>query len=110
MGQLNEPADDPGINVTIDAEGAATVVRIEGDIDFATSPALRAAVSDVVSRPGPHTVIVDLEAVTFIDSAGIAVLVSIARDERSVVLRKPSSLFVQVLEATGLTDTFPIEG
>jgi anti-sigma B factor antagonist len=87
----------------------ATVVHITGDIDLNTSPALRAALSPALQSPVSRTVIFDLSAVSFIDSAGLAVLISVAEDGRTVLLRHPSDLLVRVIEATGLSETLPVE-
>jgi anti-anti-sigma factor len=109
MAELNAPPDDDGIIVTLHHEDTATVVHVTGDIDLDTAPALRAAVAPTLGLPTAHTVIFDLSAVSFIDSAGLAVLISVARDGRPVLLRHPSDVLVRVIAATGLTETLPVE-
>ena len=49
-------------------------IQIGGEIDLATGPQLQAVVVDLVDR-GCHQLIFDLEQVSFMDCAGIGVLV-----------------------------------
>jgi anti-sigma B factor antagonist len=53
--------------------GEKTVVRLSGDIDMHASPAARRAILQCIHDDRP--VIVDLAAVSYIDSSGIATLV-----------------------------------
>jgi anti-anti-sigma factor len=83
MAELSDHNDE-AITVTVQTNGATTVVRVTGEIDIDTSPTLRAAVTPLFERPLPHTVIFDLGAVSFVDSAGLTVFISVARDGRIV--------------------------
>ena len=117
MAELSVPHPDreddedggEGFAVAVDDEGAATVVHVTGDVDLDTASALRDALAPVLGWPVPRTVIFDLAAVTFIDSAGLAVLISVARAGHPVLLRRPSDVLARVIEATGLSDTLPAE-
>jgi anti-anti-sigma factor len=100
---------DPAITVTIQADGATTVVRVTGDIDADTSPALREVVTPLLQQGLPHTVIFDLSDVSFMDSAGLTVLISVTRGGRTVLLRHPSDILTRLIAATGLSDLLPIE-
>jgi anti-anti-sigma factor len=65
--------DEP---VRITDQGNGTLeVSLYGDIDFSNSPGVRERIKDAVARLAPTTVRIDLGAVTFLDSSGIAVLV-----------------------------------
>jgi anti-sigma B factor antagonist len=66
-------------DVDIAAEGAVTVVRIEGDVDAARAGRLRPAVLEAVA---PHmvAVLLDLTGVDFLDSGGVHLLVDLHRD------------------------------
>src|SRR5437879_6230877 len=55
-------------------QGAATVVCVTGEVDSKTAPALREAV-DAAIDGGTGLVVVDMTAVGFIDSAGLAALI-----------------------------------
>ena len=50
------------------------VLPLEGDIDLHVSPAVRESVN-VVIRKKPERIVIDLSRATFIDSAGVAVLI-----------------------------------
>ncbi|MDP9461890.1 MAG: STAS domain-containing protein [Actinomycetota bacterium] len=61
------------------------VLHLEGEIDIATAPGFRQAAGDLAATaeqdPGLLTdVLVDLRAVTFLDSAGMAVLARLVRE------------------------------
>jgi anti-sigma B factor antagonist len=53
--------------------GVHAVVRVRGEVDAMTAPRLADAVMDAFD--GERPVVVDLTAVTFLDSAGLAALV-----------------------------------
>jgi len=80
-----------GTRVTIAASGLA-IVRLTGRLDAVDSPELRRRLEgdDVV---GCAIIVIDLSAVTFVDSAGLAVLVWLRRRSRAqggdVVLVRP---------------------
>jgi anti-sigma B factor antagonist len=57
-------------------EDATTVtVAPAGDVDLATGTSLDTAITTAVTGAGDRAVVVDLSAVTFLDSSGIALLV-----------------------------------
>lgn len=51
-----------------------TVIQVTGDVDVYTASKLRAQVVDLIDE-GCSRLVVDMEAVTFIDSTGLGVLV-----------------------------------
>jgi anti-anti-sigma factor len=73
-------------------------VVVAGEVDMASAPRLRAALSRAVAASGPLTV--DLTAVSFLDSAGIAVLFDELPAGSQVVVT-PGSVAAQVLDITG---------
>ncbi|MGC5343152.1 STAS domain-containing protein [Streptomyces sp. DT24] len=62
--------------------GAWTVLHIRGELDLATSPAVRQSVHEVVAS-GRHDVVVDLGEVFFCDSSGVGELIAARRLMRS---------------------------
>jgi anti-sigma B factor antagonist len=62
------------------------VVRVGGEIDMLTSPRLRAALFPVVSAAGSD-VVIDLDAVTFLGSNGLGVLVELSQQATAVGTR-----------------------
>ena len=78
-----------------------------GEIDLATRDTVTSAAHAAVAA-GATRLVLDLSAVTFMDSSGIAALIdtlSIA----TVTLRKPSGTVERLIATTGLTETFSIE-
>ena len=105
---------DDMLQVSREDRGGLPVVRVAGEGDVSTSPALRAELEAI-----PETnarVIVDLSQVTFLDSTGIGVLIAAMKRFRDseasgtlqLVVTKPHIL--KVLEITGLTPIFDIHG
>ena len=90
--------EDPRLDVAIDIDGALV---LEGEIDSYTAPELAERLN---SDPGIE--IVDLAAVTFIDSSGLRALVQAhqARTEAgsTLQLRSPSAAVQRLLEISGL--------
>jgi anti-sigma B factor antagonist len=66
---------DGGLRITPVDAGPAVVLAAEGEVDLQTGPRLRAALARLLEQPDPVPVIVDLTAVHFLGSTGIAVLV-----------------------------------
>ena len=63
----------------IEMVGDAAVLRPSGEIDASTAPVLRQAVEAAVSTGNP-LLMIDLSKVTFLESAGLAVLIGAHRD------------------------------
>ncbi|WP_406501226.1 STAS domain-containing protein [Streptomyces sp. NBC_01590] len=63
-------------------QGGWTVLRICGELDLLTSPAVRQSVHDAVAV-GRHDVVLDLSEVLFCDSSGVGVLIASRRLMRS---------------------------
>jgi stage II sporulation protein AA (anti-sigma F factor antagonist) len=90
------------------ADDGRRVVHVVGDVDLDSSSQLERFLAD----RGPGDLVVDLSGVTFIDSAGIAVLVKAhmeaeQRGER-LALANPSRSTQRILELTGLTEVFEV--
>lgn len=112
-GETPQPgaADDIGEVVRFDVveHGPdARVVHVVGEIDTLTAPVLRGRLTEQVRAV--ELVVVDLTEVTFLGSAGLAVLVA-AKDEADNAAHRlrivPGSRIVsRALEATGLLALF----
>jgi anti-sigma B factor antagonist len=87
----------------------STVVIAAGEIDLATSPALRESL--LVAAERSSKVIVDLSAVTFLDSTGLGVLMDGFRTlspHGSMCLVGPTGIVAKVLSLTRLDEVIPI--
>ncbi|MGP3954301.1 STAS domain-containing protein [Streptomyces sp. 7N604] len=63
-------------------QGAWAVLRISGEMDLVTSPAVRQHVHDAVAE-GRRSLVLDLAGVRFCDSSGVGVLIASRRLMRS---------------------------
>jgi anti-sigma B factor antagonist len=94
-----------------DAQGRE-VVAVRGEIDVATSPALREELYAIIDG-GARAVVVDLSGLGFIDSSGLGVLVAALKHMRErdgeLVLAGLAQPALRVFEITDLTNLFTIE-
>ncbi len=96
--------------VQIDAHvdpGGAQIVTLRGELDSSNAPSLTTALAPITAQQPPR-LIFDLTDLSFMDSAGIAVLINTAA-KTSLSLRNPSPIIRRVLQATGLAEVLPIE-
>ncbi len=88
------------------------VVAVHGELDMQGAPELRRALIETIDEHPGQPLVVDLEGVDFIDSAGLGVLVGglkRAKDgEGDIVLVATGQNVIKVLELTGLTRVFEI--
>jgi anti-anti-sigma factor len=94
------------LDVTVAREGDAVVIYVGGEIDMATCEHLRDAIEPHL---GPaQTIVLDLSAVTFMDSSCLPFLVQargqLTPDGGSLVLRNPSNAARLLLTAAQAED------
>ena len=91
-------------------EKGTTIVDVEGQIDLGSSPALRKTL--LASLQGTERVAVNLMAVKYIDSSGIASLLEVLnaarQSKKRLVLFGLNGAVLQVLQLTRLTGVFDI--
>jgi RNA polymerase sigma-B factor len=98
-------------DVSVEEHGEVAVVAVRGELDISTSPLLRDRLVELGGGKVKRLVI-DLEAVEFLDSTGLGVLVGGLKRMRSkggdlaLVCTKPRIL--KVFEITALTKVFTI--
>lgn len=99
------------LRLEVRQQGGWTVVEVGGEIDVATAPRLREQLIAIVNDQ-QYRIVVDLEAVDFIDSTGLGVLISGLKRVRThggefaLVCTEPRNL--KVFEITGLLQVFPV--
>lgn len=90
----------------------ATIVDVTGDITLYNSPEVRKSLLGTLREQGVSRVIVNLEKVNYIDSAGIASLVEglkVSRDlKRGFALYGLSATAREVLQLTRLLKVFEV--
>ena len=95
------------MKISIRDVGDAKVVEVEGDVDLGTSPVFRRALFETLPRAS--RLALDLEAIRYIDSSGIATLIEVLKDSQR--LNKEFVLFglsPAVLEVFRLTHVIRI--
>jgi anti-sigma B factor antagonist len=104
-------------DVVVSHTEGRTVASVRGEIDIATAPVLRSALTEAAGGDhlgvGGVRLTVDFANVSFIDASGLGVLVGAARrarrDGSELVLRNPSPAMMRLLDITKLVDVFTIE-
>lgn len=96
------------ITVAVDDDGVIVVV---GDIDMASGPQVEAV---ILRREDASPLVIDLAGVAFIDSSGLRSLLGASRRAAArgttVVLRSVGPEVHRLLQITGTTSQFVIEG
>jgi len=87
------------------------VVSVSGEIDVYTAPRLRERIADLVAS-GHYQLVIDLEAVDFLDSTGLGVLVGGLKKVRahngSLDLVCTQERLLKIFRITGLSKVFVI--
>ena len=103
---MTETGSPDSLTVEVGAHGEIVVT---GDIDIAGGPVLDAAIAD---REEHGPIVIDVAAVSFIDSSGLRSLLGASRRARGrdevVVLRNVGAEVARLLEITGTTEQFEI--
>ena len=98
-----------GFGISEQRNDGLSIIAPHGEIDVATAPGLQDYLNKVIGRGG-GPVVVDLTAVTFIDSTGLGVLIGAQKycdeavRELRIVVTDPR--IRKVFEITGLTHHF----
>ncbi|MGY1743432.1 MULTISPECIES: STAS domain-containing protein [unclassified Blastococcus] len=100
------------MSVTTSRTDATAAVSVSGEVDCSTAPRLSACVDSLLAA-GPEELVVDLCAVTFLDSAGLHALVS-ARGRAArlgVRLRvlAATRAVLRPIQVTGLEEVLGVE-
>jgi len=92
--------------------GGCSVVQVEGDINWKTSPRLRAAILDLFENRGQRRVIVDLERTHHIDSSAVSSFIeglqSAKKRSAHLILSCLNKQARHLLELTRLNTLFEI--
>ena len=99
------------LGLDVDERDGYAILSVRGEVDVYTAPKFRERLIELVSE-GKYQIIVDLQAVDFLDSTGLGVLVGGLKRLRShdgdLMLVCTQARIVKVFEITGLTKVFKI--
>lgn len=118
LDQPDDPATAPsrvlrsGFHAELASRDGTVVLRLHGELDMATAPALaRAVISALDTRPA--ALALDLSELTFVDSTGLCVFIAGHRRAKSTgcsfVLRSPCRAVLRTLRVTGLDQRIDID-
>ena len=112
---MTAPALDPnGELVTFDVSraDASGVLRASGEIDSTTAPLLNTHLTELLDAE-VRELVVDLQGVSFLDSAGLCVLATVhrraARQDARMRVLASSRAVIRPLQITGLWDLLRAE-
>ena len=95
--------DDPGLSVTVEVNDQVRVLRLAGDLDTMSAPVFIEQFRHSIHSPA---VTIDMTSVTFMDSTGIAALLTARRqgiaEGWTMTLRGLRPNVARVLSITGL--------
>lgn len=87
------------------------IVIPQGEIDMHNSPQLRKTLQEA-TKDNPANLLIDLEAVTYMDSSGLATLVeifqSVQKNGKKLALSSPMDTVKNIFSITRLDEIFPI--
>ena len=101
-----------GFELRVAQTDGIVTAHLAGELDIVTAPAFAEHLGALCNE-GARQIVLDLAALSFIDSSGLSALVSTLRLYRAaggeVVLRSPTRATAKVLEICGLDQVFVIE-
>lgn len=99
-------------DAAITEQSDCVIVRVVGEVDIITAPALRRRLDTAISARRP-TVVLDLSETTLLDARGVGVIVAARKDAAAhggqLVIRRPPPLVRRVLELADQVDRLVIE-
>jgi anti-sigma B factor antagonist len=98
-----EPTDEAYCAVEVSREDGMPVIRLSGELDMGSVEGVRSVLDGVLTGDDDRLAF-DVGELEFIDSSGIALLVSTARQVRQVELHHPTPIVRRLIELTGLTE------
>ena len=100
--------------ITVTDNEAETVVRLQGRVTVDSSPDLRARLLELLKRPCPSTIAIEMSDLTYLDFSGIATLIEALRNARrrniKLQLRGLHDGPRHLLEVAGLLSLFDTDG
>jgi anti-sigma B factor antagonist len=106
------PPTDDLVSISVAGTASTVAITVVGEVDSSSAPTLRAAVENALTG-SVRELVVDLDGVTFLDSAGLCVLAATHRttSESGIRLRVLASgrAVIRPLQITGLWELLAVE-
>lgn len=107
------PDSEQHLLITVDRRESEVVLVLVGELDPHTAPLLDEELTTIRTEGEPGTVVLDLTGMTFLDSAGLRVIISgqkaLGEAGGTLVLRHPNETARRLLEITGLVEHVTVE-
>ena len=98
------------MTIEIKKEAKSLILKIAGRLDTTSAPEMEKAVKENIS--GVEKLIIDMEKLEYISSAGLRVLLSANKkmdEQGSMKIKNVSEAIMEVFEITGFADILDIE-
>ena len=113
MSYKTDPIPRPRAEFHCDAAGSILSIRIRGEIDHHTASAIRGGIDTILFEKRPKKLILDLSAVSFMDSSGLGLIMgrfSVMRElEGEMTVWDPSPETGAILRLAGMERLVRIE-
>jgi anti-sigma B factor antagonist len=111
VGQPAHNIDAQHLTIEVGPEAETCLVRLVGELDMATVPAVEAELNRLLSS-ALQTIVVDLGDLAFIDSTGLACLMKAtkrsAEDGSRLRILRGSEQVMRVMRITGVDEVLPL--
>jgi anti-anti-sigma factor len=98
-----DPADEAYCAAEVSREDGTAVIRLSGELDMVSVESVRSVIEGALPGQGDRLVF-EISGLDFMDSSGIALLISMTRKVKTVEVRNPTAIVRRIIELTGLTD------
>ena len=98
-----EPTGEAYCAAEVSAEDGMPVIRLSGELDMVSVERVRPVVEGVLTAEDGRLAF-DVSELEFMDSSGVALLVSAARTRQVELLRHPNSIVRRLIELAGLNE------
>jgi anti-anti-sigma factor len=110
---VEEQVVGPDLVLTVARDGNTAVLGLRGELDAYSAPGLDENVARLL-QDKVGAIVLDLSATTFLDSSGLRAILTaqrrLADAGGELTLRAPSEPVTRLLEITGLSEHFSVEG
>ena len=100
------------LSVQVDELGPHLLVRLSGDVDLESAPALTETLRTLLETIGAKPLVLDLTEVEFMDSSGLGVLVGVHQQAAvqggALILAGPHPRVAKILRITKLDKVFTV--
>jgi anti-sigma B factor antagonist len=98
-----DPADEAYCAAEVSRDDGTAVIRLSGELDMVSVENVRSVVEGALAGRD-DLLVFEVSGLEFMDSSGIALLISMTRKAAAVEVRNPTAIVRRIIELTGLTD------